>query len=144
MLITPNRGKRIGGFLLALLGLALIAPIVKESVRQRSRTSVAKAQILKSYLIGMGIGPLHHSAYETKYDFVANGVRFEGRQLVDGKPDGIVFVQFDPQKPDNNALALPDSSPRFNAVLGAMFLMVGIGLMWHTWKPIAFFRPTIR
>jgi hypothetical protein len=125
---------------MVLMGLGIIAASLNETFRTRSRTNITEAHILSSYKTMMGIGPLRHYSTQTKYEFFANGARYEKQQLVDSVPGGIVYVKFDPLRPQNSSLVLPDSSPQFLGVLAGALLLIGTGLTLHTWKPIAFFR----
>jgi len=144
LIITPTRGKRIFGFLLILAGLGILAALGNETLRARSRTSSTTAHILSSFRTGKGIGPLRQDSISIRYEFFVNGLRFEQEQLVDNLDAGIIYVQFDPQQPKNNRLDLPDSTAYFNGVLAGVFLMIGIGLMVHTWRPITLFKPLVR
>jgi hypothetical protein len=140
MLITPNRGKRIFGFLMILLGIGIISGILREDFQARSRTNVTEAHILDSQQIMNGIGPVRQYSINTRYEFFIDGMRFEKKQLVDRLPVGTVYVRFDPHHPQNNALDLANSSPRFMGVVVGVLILIGTLLVWHSWKPLAFFR----
>jgi len=134
MFLTPERGKKIIGVLLMVVGLATAARLVDELFRAKSRTSITEAHVLSASVTGMGIGPLRHYGVNTRYEFLTNGVRFEREQLVDNLPSGAIYVRFDPGQPDNNDLALPDSSPQFMGAMSGLMLTFGIWLILNNWK----------
>jgi uncharacterized protein YjeT (DUF2065 family) len=140
MLITPNRGKRIFGFLMILLGIGAISGMVMEEFRARSRTNVTEAHILDSKLAMNGIGPVRHYSINTRYEFFVDGMRFEKQQLVDQLPEGTVYVRFDPRQPKNNALDLTNSSPQYIGMFAGVLVLIGTLLVWHSWKPLAFLQ----
>lgn len=142
MFITPKNGRRIFGLLMILAGLGTMAGSLKGAFQARFRTSIAEARILSAHETMMGIGPLRHYSISTKYEFFVNSSQFESEQLVDFLPGGIVYVRFDPLQPENNKLDLSDSSSQFLGVLAGFLILIGTGLVWHTWKPIALFGRT--
>lgn len=101
---------------------------------------MTEAHVLSSYQTMMGIGPLRHYSINAKYEFFADGVRIENEQLVDQLPTGRVYVQFDPQQPNNNNLALPNNAPRFLGVIAGLLIFAGVGLTLRIWSPIS--RPS--
>jgi hypothetical protein len=141
MLITPDRGKKIFGVLMILAAIVLIAASLAEIRRAKFRTAVTEAHVLSSFEVMMGIGPLRHASIKVKYEFVANGARFEKEQLVDNLPGGAVQVYFDPRQPQNNRLALPDTSSQFVGITAGLLLLIGVGLTINVWKrPMAHLR----
>jgi hypothetical protein len=140
MLISPSRGKRIFAFLMILMGIGVIAGLLKEDYQARSRTSVTEAHILDSQQTMSGVGPVRQYSIDTKYEFFVDGVRFEKQQLVDRLPGWTVYVRFDPRQPKNNALDLANSSPRFIGVFAGGLILIGAILAWHSWKPLAFLQ----
>jgi hypothetical protein len=140
MLITPIRGKRIFAFLMILAGVGIIAGLVKESIQSRARTSIAEVHLLNHYQTGTGIGSVRQSSVHITYEFFVNGVRFEKQQLVDSLPSETVYVRYDPQQPNNNALDLDNSNPQIMSVAAGIVIVLGSLLGWHTWKPFALLR----
>lgn len=117
-----------------LAAIAIIAGSLYEPRRAKSRTAIAEAHVLSSFEVMTGIGPLRHSSINVRYEFVANGARVETEQLVDSLPGGPVDVHFDPRQPQNNGLALPDTSNRFVGVKAGLLLVIGMGLTINIWK----------
>ena len=143
MLITPDRGKRLFGFLMIVAGLFITAGYLSESFRAKSRTSTTEAHVLSSAETFMGIGPLRHYSVNVRYEFFADGVRFEKAQLVDNLPGRTIHVQFDPRHPTNSSLALPDSAPRFQGIIAGLLVVIGLGLALNIWsRSVARFRST--
>jgi hypothetical protein len=136
MLVTPERGKRIFGVLMMLAALGIIAGSLNEWHRSKSRTSVAAANIVTAHESMMGIGPLRHYSIHTKYEFVAGGQRIENEQEVDSLAAAPVYVRFDPERPANSCLELPDSRPRFRGLLAGLLMFVGVGLLLRVWSPL--------
>jgi hypothetical protein len=137
MLITPERGKGIFGVLMVLVALGMIAAGVRDFYRAKARTSVTEVHVLKSFQTESGIGPLRHSSINVRYEFFANGLRFEGAQLVDDLTKGVTFVQFDPQQPQNSSLTLQDSTPQFLAVIAGLLFVIGMWLVLSVWNPVS-------
>ena len=141
MIITPDRGKKIFGVLMILAAIAIIVGSLNELRRAKSRTAITEAHVLSSFEVMTGIGPLRRYSINVRYEFLTNGVRVEKQQLIDSLPGGPVHVHFDPQQPQNNRLALPDTSSRFAGVTVAVMLVIGMGLTLNVWKrPIARLR----
>jgi Protein of unknown function (DUF3592) len=135
MLLTPDRGKRIFGVLTILAALGIIAGSLGEWYRSKSRTSVVEAKIVSAHESMMGIGPLRHYSIHTRYEFVAGGERIDKEQEVDSLTAAPVYVRFDPEKPANSSLELPDSRPRFRGLLAGLLMFVGVGLLLRVWSP---------
>lgn len=134
MLITPDRGKKIFGVLIILAAIALIAGSLNEPRRAKSRTAITEAHVLSSFEVMTGIGPLRRSSISVRYEFVADGTRVEAQQLVDSLPGDRIEVHFDPRQPQNNGLALPDTSNRFVGIKVGLLFVIGMGLTINIWK----------